>query len=569
MRFLIRQGPLFFLTFSLFLLSDAPAGFTQSLIKRYGWAPLPHTFVEVLRVNPENGGNMGVIDIRSTDRKGFFAFHPSRRFPTRLLWFAPPDRCSRNGQRSFYSAIVPASSKNILSRVDFESSAKDRRATFEYRMKKGQKSWSSLYPQASRWFDRTLGDERKVLSPRNVALPFERLLRRLSAWNGGRSWDAGSVLAQDLADGRLDGRNDKRPLVFCGQTLPALLGTVDWREAVWQETGTRNSPLSPGQKRFLRQTAVRVGQLAPGPGSRWGRLPAMPTERDSVLVVEGPGVPPTVIGGETNQGISTAVERYLPEEHRWTILPPYPLGVAYASGVALPGGKIFVTGGFNSQGFTTRSFLFDPHLQKWIPLKKASIARAASTAVLLPDGDILVSGGEDDKGITARTERYGVRNNRWSREKDAPLGRIGGVSAVLPDGRIWIGEGLVSSGGITGKGFFYDPQSRRWTLAPPAPTPRLYPASAVLPNGNVLVLDGLNRTGVLDTGDLFDPLKNVWTAFGPHDRIRRKETGAALLHDGSLLLVGGEDASGNSVGTATRLHSFFKDSKKDLPSDRR
>ncbi|AIA31607.1 Kelch repeat-containing protein [Leptospirillum ferriphilum] len=556
MGLLFRQRFLFLLT--LVLLANSSKGFAQSQETLTGWAPLPVTPVEIFRVNPETGKNRDLIDIRTTDKRGFFQFRRPRHTPLRLLWFAPLDPCSLNGQSASYSAVVlPSFSGSTPFRIDFESSAKDQRTRFLYRLKKGQQSWSSLYTHSSRWFDGVFGDEQKVISPDAEASPFESVLYLISLWNGGHSWNAGSVLAEDVSDGLLDGRSDKRPLVYCGQTLPALLGTVDWREAVWQEVGNRKSRLSAIQKRFLLRTALRVGQMAPDPGHIWKSLPPMPTERDSVLVVGGPGIPPTVIGGETNQGISTAVERYIPEDRRWIPLPSYPLGVAYASGVALPGGRIFVTGGFNSQGFTRLSFLFDPHRQKWIRLRDAPVARAASTAVLLPDGEILVTGGEDEKGMTAKTERFNLQKNRWIREKDAPLARIGGVSAFLPDGRVWIGEGLVSSGGITGQGFFYEPDTRRWTPAPVAVTPRLYPAAAVLPDGKVLVLDGLNRTGVLDTGDLFDPRKNTWSTFPASDLIRRKETGAALLNDGSLLLVGGEDASGNSVGTATRLQEGF------------
>lgn len=556
MRLLFRQRFLFFLT--LVLLANGSKGFAQSSKTLTGWAPLPVTSVEIFRVNPETGENRDLIDVRTTDKRGFFQFRLPRHVPLRLLWFGPLDACSLNGQAASYSAVVlPSFSGKSPVRIDFESSAKDQRTRFLYRVGKGQHPWSSLYPRSSRWFVSLFGDEQKVISPDQEASPLESVLYLLSLWTGGHSWDAGSVLAEDVSDSRLDGRRDKRPLVYCGQTQPALLGTVDWRDAVWQEVGNPTSRLSAIQKQFLVRTALRVGQLAPDPGYRWQFLPKMPTERDSVLVVGGPGIPPTVIGGETNQGISTAVERYIPENRRWIPLPPYPLGVAYASGVALPGGRIFVTGGFNSQGFTRRSFLFDPRRQTWVPLRDAPVARAASTAVLLPDGEILVSGGEDEKGMTAKTDRFNLQKNRWIREKDAPVARIGGVSAFLPDGRVWIGEGLVSSGGITGKGFFYEPETRRWTPAPAARTPRLYPATAVLPDGKILVLDGLNRKGVLNTGDLFDPRKNTWTTFPAPDLIRRKETGAALLNDGSLLLVGGEDAAGNSVGTATRLQEGF------------
>ena len=555
MRLRLRQVLPVLLAISQTFVLDVPKILARPSTELSGWAPLPRTNVQIYRINPKTGRNMGLLDIRKTDRKGFFRFRPSRRFPTRLLWFAPPDRCSSGGPSASYSAVVLSPPTNDATvRVDFVDSTKDRRATSEYHAKKGRRSWSSFYPQASRWTDRTLGVEGKAFSLREGPLPFERILGELAGWRGGKAWDAGSVLAEDLTDGRLDGRKNLRPLVFCGQTTPALLGTTEWREAVWLEAGRQGFLEDPVRKQLLFRTITRFERLAPGPGRQWDFLPAMPTERDSVLVVGGPGVPPTVIGGETNQGISAAVERYDPDHRRWTALPSYPLGVAYASGVALPGGKIFVTGGFNSQGFTNRSFLFDPHVRKWVPVATAPVSRAASTAVLLPDSEILVTGGEDDKGLTARTDRYDLRKNRWIREKDAPLGRIGGVSAFLPDGRVWVGEGLVSTGGITGKGFFYDPESRRWSTAPAAPTPRLYPAEAVLPDGRVIVLDGLNRTGVLDTADLFDPVKNTWTLLGSRDRIRRKETGAALLGDGSLLLVGGEDASGNSVGTATRLH---------------
>ena len=75
-----------------------------------------------------------------------------------------------------------------------------------------------------------------------------------------------------------------------------------------------------------------------------------------------------------------------------------------------------------------------------------------------------------------------------------------------------------------------------------------------MPDGTLFVLDGFNRTGVLQSMDSYDPRIKRWKTGLPPDLIRRKETGAAVLDDGSLLVVGGEDPVGTSVGNATLFH---------------
>lgn len=519
-----------------------------------GWVPLPGSFVQIYRIDPKNGENTGLLEIHRSDRDGFIRFTPSRRYPTRLLWFAPFGHCAVNGSPASYSAVVldPAASAGPV-RINFASTLQDDRALFLFRHKNHRQSWSSLYPSAVRWTNSIFGRTAKIRRAGRVLSGNERVMDRLARWNGGKAWDTGSVLAQDLSDGIADGRSDGRPLTLCGHPSPAVLGTSYWREAVWEVTARRHTDLTPSQKKRLEKTSIRVGRLAHGLAGRWEKVVSMPTGRDSVLVVSSPSVLPTVIGGETNQGISSAVERYDPATRSWVRLPSYPLGVAYASGVALPDGKIFVTGGFNSQGFTDHSYVFHPHSGKWEPVANAPVERAASTSILLPDGEILVTGGEDNHGVTARTDRYDIARNLWRREKDAPVGRLGGVGVLLPDGTVWTGEGSLKTGGITDRGFFYNPRSRTWSDAPPSPTPRLYATAALLPDGSLMVLDGFNRSGVLDSADVLGP-DHRWKTFSSRDLVKRKETGAALLPDGSLMLVGGEDPSGNSIGIATRLH---------------
>lgn len=537
----------------LFLLSHNPEALANSR-PLAGWVPLAGSFVQIYRMNPDNGENTELLEIRRADRHGFIHFTPSRRYPTRLLWFAPSGHCAVNGSPASYSAVVlgTAASAGPV-RIDFASTLRDNRALFLFRKQNHRQSWSSLYPSAVRWTNSIFGRKANIRRSGRVFSANERVLARLAGWNGGKAWDTGSVLAQDLSDGKADGRSDGRPLTLCGYPAPAVLGTSYWREAVWEVTAGRHTALTTSQKKRLERTSIRVGRLANRLGGRWEKVLPMPTGRDSVLVVSSPSVPPTVIGGETNQGISSAVERYDPITRRWIRLPSYPLGVAYASGVALPDGKIFVTGGFNSQGFTNHSYVFHPRSGKWEPVANAPVERAASTSVLLPDGEILVTGGEDNHGVTARTDRYDIARNHWRREIDAPVGRLGGVGALLPDGTVWIGEGSLKTGGITDRGFFYNPRSRTWAEAPPSPTPRLYATAALLPDGSLMVLDGFNRSGVLDTADILGP-NHRWKTFVSKDLVKRKETGAALLPDGSLLLVGGEDPSGNSIATATRLH---------------
>ncbi|MHB8543058.1 MAG: Kelch repeat-containing protein [Leptospirales bacterium] len=555
----------FFLLFWMVwrILVFEPASAAETGFQLDGWAPEAGKTIRIYQIDPNTGQNGNILDTIPAGKKG--AFHlvlPTRpKLPVRLqMQF--PSSCGKVNPSPVYSALIlpenPFDRTGSPISIGFQSTLRDQMTVFIHsRHPEERHAWTLSSVEAKRRLDLIFGS---TTLDRTNPVPIDRadqiILSIIAGWLGGSSWDWGFALARDLSDSRADGQTgDHHPLVLCNRPVPPIAGTVFWRKAVLTALAKKRSQLSPENQIRLAHSAERIGLFAPKPSGIWKTLPPMPTPRDSILVVSGPNVPPTVIGGEAPRGVSNAVERWYPAKRLWDPLAPYPLSVSYAAGTALPDGRIFVTGGFNSDGFTGASYLYLPGTGRWTAVAPDPVPRAGASAVLLPDGEILVTGGETGNGITNLTARFNVDNNRWYPEAGAPEGRIGGVSALMPDGRVLVLGGLLKTGGITGVGRYYNPRTRRWEeTTPPAPTARLYGTGSLMPDGTLVFLDGFNRTGVQNSMDSFDPVLRKWKTALPPDLVRRKETGSAVLEEGSLFVVGGEVPDGTSVGKATLFH---------------
>lgn len=531
-----------------------------------GWAPEGGQTVRLYQIDTRSGRNEKLLNTVHAGKTGAFQFSLPvhiRNLPVRLLTGFPSSCGKRSPSPSYSALVIPRGffGKTRFVSIGFQSTVQDRMAVLIHSRQPGKRDgWAMASEKARRQVDRIFGANSLSHPSRETQKSIDRadqsVLAIIAGWRGESSWDWGSALARDLSDSRADGKyGNHYPVTLCNRPIPAIAGTVFWREAVLTALADKHLHLSPLNQSRLARSAQMVGRLASRPSGRWKLLPPMPTPRDSILLVSGVHVPPTVIGGEAPQGVSNRVERWNEEQGRWTGMSPYPLSVSYAAGTALADGRIFVTGGFNSDGFTGASYLYIPETGHWSALAPDPTPRAGSGAVLLPDGDILVTGGETGNGITNLTERFIVRKNRWEKENGPPEGRIGGVSILMPDGRVLVLGGLLKTGGITGAGRYYNPSTRHWEeRIPPSPTARLYATGALLPDGTVVVLDGFNRTGVQNSMDSFDPVRKKWKTGLPPDLVRRKETGSAVLEDGALLVVGGEDPDGTSIGNTTLFH---------------
>lgn len=205
------------------------------------------------------------------------------------------------------------------------------------------------------------------------------------------------------------------------------------------------------------------------------------------------------------------------------------------------------------------SELYDPRSGAWMS-GPAPPGEAASTLVALPAGGALLV-GETSCGPERRLSRIcrplaatyvlDAHELRWLPAAAMLVPRTRPATARLPDGRILVagGFGAACTGTVAGgyscpalpSAEIFDPATGSWSATPPMPGARGGDGAAVLSDGTVLLVGG--GAQVLR----YDPLANRWTALAPPPE---QLTGATLLPlPGDRAIALGSDASASFDGS--------------------
>lgn len=300
--------------------------------------------------------------------------------------------------------------------------------------------------------------------------------------------------------------------------------------------------------------------------------------RDGRVLVAGGGA---FAGPGDFGGVSATAEIYSPQTGRWEGAAPMRSARLGHSATLLSNGKVLVAGGISARFvWQSSTELFDPVSGRWSDGGTMGFARSDHTATLLGDGTVLVAGGrggvggrrppEDTPALRA-AELYDPATNLW---RPVPhllhSPRVNHTATLLDDGSVLLAGGAVvyyhgGTGDPTGSVEIYHPTSRTLTDAPALPEPRFAHSATRLTDGRVLITGGLLvgdnvRAGLQHHNpaapEIFDPATGVWAVAAPmvadpstHAKRRDIETRlsgdhtSTLLRDGTVLVVGGDDAS--------------------------
>jgi hypothetical protein len=311
---------------------------------------------------------------------------------------------------------------------------------------------------------------------------------------------------------------------------------------------------------------------------------------DDVACLPGPAEP----GSET-------AERYDPATDRWTEAASLNKPRKSFATVRLSDGRALVMGGSNQDDqLYSSTKLFDPTTGSWIDGRLLDIARGDPAAVTLADGRVLVGSivARGETGDTTTTELLDAGAEAWS--SGPPIDGFG-VLGFTPstDGRVlafgyafevdtalelldpaagtWTpidGPRVVrqprfvpiDGGDVLAFGYEevaegqhlstrverFDGETGTWSEVAPMLTAREGALVTTLADGRVFVAGGAvydaDGSGVqaAATTEIYDPVADAWSA-GPDLLEPRKDGGALLLPDGSVLILGG-DASFNTHG---------------------
>lgn len=224
---------------------------------------------------------------------------------------------------------------------------------------------------------------------------------------------------------------------------------------------------------------------------RWQEHTALPTARSGLASAAFENFI-YVIGGETLDGVTGAVERYSPATDEWTALSTKPLAVTDIH-AAVIGGKIYVPGGRLGNGEISSVLeAYDPAKDTWE--ERASLPfPLASYALIAYEGRMYIFGG-------------------------------------------WDGDNHVNSV------YAYDPSMDTWQARTSMPTARSFCGAATSSN-LIFILGGTNETGALASSDVYNPARDngsdyPWEA-GPALPEARYAMGVTSASD-LIYLIGGK-----------------------------
>jgi len=250
-----------------------------------------------------------------------------------------------------------------------------------------------------------------------------------------------------------------------------------------------------------------------------------------------------IVGGYNSSYLSTA-ELYDPATGVFTLLTgALTVSRAYHTAVLQPDGQVMIAGGYNGTYLNTIE-IFNPKLLTFTAIAATlGDLRAHHTATLMSTLEVLITGGynNDNNGTYLSTAiiynpgTLAVRNTSGL----MTTVRSEHTACATPDGKILIVGG--TNGSPLSSAEIFDPSTGNFTATTsPMTVARDAPTATLMFNGKVLVAGGANGNP-LASAEIYDPSSRTFSATSSMASARQGHGAVALL-DGTILLVGGQNA---------------------------
>jgi len=267
-----------------------------------------------------------------------------------------------------------------------------------------------------------------------------------------------------------------------------------------------------------------------------------------------------IAGGEDADGTPQATaEIFDPETDTFSPTGSMSTPRAHAAAAALPDGRVLIAGGDDGTGPLATVEIFDPATETFSLSGSMFQPRESETATVLGGdqaGKILIAGGKGPSGPISTSETYDPSTGLFGGPDDMGAAREDAVACALPDGGALLVGGYGADQSSESAALLYEPDARWsdpyhvWTATTALADGRTGSAVAPLSNGLVMVAGGMAMDGSLtDSLAIYNPATSA--AVGVAE-LAHGVTGltATVLGDGSILIVGGENAPHSAVATA-------------------
>ena len=239
-----------------------------------------------------------------------------------------------------------------------------------------------------------------------------------------------------------------------------------------------------------------------------------------------------VLLGDPNGGPRRA-EVYDPGRNTWTATGPMDPGAEEADGgfAVLRDGRVLLAGRDGAQ-------VYDPSTGTWTVTGPMARHDGLDTYTVLQDGRVLVAG--DD-----RAQVYDPASDTWSAAGTKRDHGYAAAATLLSDGKVLVAGGMTFSlpdnYDRLDLAEIYDPVTGSWSTIAKMHAKTRPVAAILLPDGKVLVVGSTFSPGssVISAVEVYDPATDTWTSLPVAAGI--EYTRASLLSDGAVLLTGGMD----------------------------
>ena len=279
-----------------------------------------------------------------------------------------------------------------------------------------------------------------------------------------------------------------------------------------------------------------------GPAHHTTTTPPTPTPLVSGFFPSGRLVTPVVLrkgvaAEHTTAGVNMAEIAAL----GWTAGPALPARRSGATSARLPDGKTIVMGGWDGNQVgrhLATTVIFDPATNLWTPGPSMARARYYACATELADGRIIIIGGESgnvcrngewtDEETALQWDLEDAEDEAWNNYAEHYKHELEtNGDAGIPIKRILATRDRTSE-------IFY-PAAMVWTTGPALTSKRSHSACALLPDGKVIAMGGEEAES---STEVLDPTTLLSTV-GPGMPSGRHSHSSVALSDSKIILIGG------------------------------